>query len=59
MSIQDGLSASASTTLSSAVAGFIRGEWLPFALVESDLLARVIAACSCKEFTSMVVILKR
>ena len=44
MSIQDGMSISASTTLSSAVVGFIHGEGLPFALVESYLFARVIAA---------------
>jgi len=44
MSIEEGMSASASTILSAAVAALIHGESLAFTLVQSQLLSRVIVA---------------
>jgi len=46
MSIEDGMSASASTILSAAVAALIHGEGFTFSLVQSQLLSRrfIVAA---------------
>ena len=44
MSIEKGMGATASTTLSAAVAALIHGEGLQFSLVQSQLLSRVIVA---------------